>query len=211
MSKKANPTVIGAFVVGAIAILIVLILLLSGNLFSRKTSVEAIMYFEGSVTGLNVGAPVKFRGVKIGTVTDIKLIFDQAKNIIQVPVIAEIDRSSYLVKLEDKTVKASEVLLDTKKFAEQGLHAQLKLNSILTGQLFIELEFAPGSQFKYRGDGKMREIPTSTTAIQEITKTLEEYPIHEVLNNIASTMDSIDKIVSDPVILETVHSIKQTS
>jgi len=74
MSKKANPTIIGAFVVGAIAIVTILILLLSGNVLFKK-EVQAIMYFDGSVTGLNVGAPVKFRGVKVGTVTDIKLIF----------------------------------------------------------------------------------------------------------------------------------------
>ncbi len=210
MSKKANPTVIGAFIIGAIAILTILTLLLSGNLFTRQT-VEAIMYFEGSVTGLNIGAPVKFRGVKVGTVTDIKLIFNRDKNIIQVPVIAKIDRSSYLVKSGDKIVKASKVVLDTEKFAEQGLHAQLKLNSILTGQLYIELEFAPGTHFKHRGDGSIREIPTSTTAIQEITKTLEKYPIHEVLNNIASTMASIDKIVSDPIIIETIHSLNRAT
>ncbi len=210
MSKKANPTVIGAFIVGAIAIMTILTLLLSGNLFS-KDKVEAIMYFEGSVTGLNIGAPVKFRGVKVGTVTDIKLIFDRNRDIIQVPVIVELDRSSYLVKFKDKMVRASEVFVDTEKFAKQGLHAQLKLNSILTGQLYIELEFSPGTEFKFRGDGKMREIPTTSTALQEITKTLENYPIHEVLNNIASTMASIDKIFSDPIILETINSINQTS
>ncbi|MFV1993524.1 MAG: MlaD family protein, partial [Acidiferrobacterales bacterium] len=210
MSKKANPTFIGAFIVGAIAIVTVMILLLSGNVLFKE-EVKAIMYFDGSVTGLNVGAPVKFRGVKIGTVTDIKLIIDKKSTAIHVPVIVKIDRDSYLVRLEDNTVKkASEVFIDTKKFSEQGLHAQLKLNSLLTGQLYIELEFAPGTKFKLRGDGTMREIPTSATAMQEIRKTLEEYPLQELLDNIASTMVSIDKILSDPVILETVHSLNRT-
>ncbi|VAX01126.1 Paraquat-inducible protein B [hydrothermal vent metagenome] len=210
MSKKANPTVIGAFIIGAIAIITILILLLSGNILFKK-EIQAIMYFEGSVTGLHVGAPVKFRGVKIGTVTDIKLIINKETTTIQVPVLVEIDRDSYLVKVKDKIVKASEIEDANTKYAEHGLFAQLKLNSLLTGQLYIELEFAPGSKFKLRGDGSIREIPTSNTAMQEIFKTLEKYPLTEVLNNLASTMDNINKIISDPVILETLHSVNQAA
>lgn len=210
MSKKANPTLIGAFVVGAIAIITILILLLSGNVFSKK-KVKVIMYFDGSVTGLNVGAPVRFRGVKIGTVTDIKLVLDKTTNTSEVPVIATIDRNSYLVRLQDRTVKAGEIFLDTKEFVNLGLRAKLQLNSILTGQLFIELELDPGSSYVLHGDGEINEIPTQSTAILEITKTLDKYPIQEVLNNIASTMVSLDKILSDPVIMETVKSLNQTS
>ena len=210
MSKKANPTIIGAFIVGAIAIITILILLLSGNILFKK-NMQAILFFEGSVTGLNVGAPVKFRGVKIGTVTEIKLILDQRTDKVHVPVLVEIDQESYLVKKDGKIVKGSEVRVEAKKFINLGLYAQLKLNSLLTGQLYIELEFDPEQKFKLRGDGSMREIPTSTTAIQEITKTLEKYPIHEVLNNIASTMASIDRIFSDPVIMETIHSVNHAA
>ncbi len=210
MSKKANPTVIGAFIVGAIAIMTTLTLLLSGNLFFKESE-QVIMYFDGSVTGLNIGAPVKFRGVEIGTVTDIKLILDDELRTTEVPVIAEIDRDSYLIRLGDETVRASEILEDTYDFVEDGLRAQLKVKSLLTGQLFIELEFFPGSSYKLHGNGEIEEIPTKTTAIQEITKTLEKYPIDKVLNNIASTMASLDKIFSDPVILETLHSINQAS
>jgi len=210
MSKTANPTVIGAFVVGAIAIITILTLLLSGDVLFKK-EVKVIMYFDRSVTGLSIGAPVKFRGVNIGTVTDIKLIVNKQSGSTEIPVTAKIDRNSYLVKLQDRTVRASEIFLDTNDFVKQGLRAQLKLNSILTGQLFIELELDPNSSYKLHGDGKIKEIPTRATAIQEITKTLEKYPIHEVLNNIASTMASLDKIFSDPVIIETLKSINQAS
>ena len=210
MSKQANPTVIGAFVIGAIVIITILVLLLSGDIFSKK-KVKVIMYFDGSVTGLHVGAPVMFRGVKIGTVTSIKLILDKESNTSEVPVIATIDRNSYLVRLKDRTVKAGEIFLDTNEFVKLGLRAKLQLNSILTGQLFIELELDPGSSYALHGDGEINEIPTQTTAIQEITKTLDKYPIQDVLNNIASTMVSLDKILSDPVIIETVKSINQTS
>jgi len=212
MSKKANPTVIGAFIVGAIAIFTTLILLLSSNIFFQE-HIKAILYFEGSVTGLNVGAPVKFRGVKIGTVKDIKLILDQESHTLYVPVLVEIDRDSFFVKTGDKYIKGSETALGTNKTFEDGFYAQLKLNSMLTGQLYIELEFDPGGKYTLRGNGggdeEISEIPTRTTGMQEISKTLDEFPIEEVLNNITSAMASINKILSDPVILETMHSINQ--
>ena len=113
--------------------------------------------------------------------------------------------------MPDKIVKASELFLDTKDFVKQGLRAELKLTSILTGQLFIEMEVDPGSSYTLRGDGKINEIPTKPSAIHKITETLEKYPIHEVLNNIATTMTSLDKILSDPAINEILKSINQAS
>ncbi|HEX9024458.1 MAG TPA: MlaD family protein, partial [Geobacteraceae bacterium] len=75
MSKTASKTLIGAFVLGAVALAIVLLIILgSGRLFSR-TFIN-VMYFRGSVKGLNVGAPVMFRGVKVGSVKKIELIYD---------------------------------------------------------------------------------------------------------------------------------------
>lgn len=211
MKSKANPTVIGAFVLGGIGIIIMLIMLLGSDIFFKK-EVDVIMYFDGSVTGLNIGAPVKFRGVKIGTVTDIKLILDKVENTTVVPVIASIDRNSYLVRIsKDKTVKAGELHLDTKDFVKIGLRAQLKLKSLLTGQLFIELDFDKHSDYTLRGDGSVNEIPTKATTIQKIAQSLDKYPIREVLNNLASTMSSLDKILSDPIIIETLKSVNDTS
>lgn len=210
MSKKANPTIIGAFIIGAIVIVTALVLLLSGGTIF-KNEIETIMYFNDSVTGLNIGAPVKFRGVQIGTVTNIKLIINKHTGTIKVPVVAMIDKDSYLVKLQDKTVKGSKARIIAGSFIQHGLRAQLKVNSILTGQLYIELDFYPGSDYQLQGDGTIREIPTSETAIQEITKTLEKFPINEALNNISSTMASLNKILSDPMIIETIHSINQTT
>ena len=76
MSKQANKTLIGGFVVGAIVLVTAGILIFgSGNFFSERP--VFVMFFEGSVSGLNVGAPVTFRGVKIGTVKEISLFFDR--------------------------------------------------------------------------------------------------------------------------------------
>ena len=70
MSKRANPKIIGGFVIGAIVLIIAgVIVFSSGQLFIKKPKV--IMYFKGSVKGLNVGAPVDFKGVQVGKVTEI--------------------------------------------------------------------------------------------------------------------------------------------
>jgi len=211
MKSKANPTVIGAFVLGGLGIIIALIMLLGSDIFFKQ-EVDVIMYFDGSVTGLSVGAPVKFRGVKIGTVTDIKLILDKVENTTVVPVIASIDRNSYLVRVsKQKIVKAGELHLDTKDFVKIGLRAQLKLKSLLTGQLFIELDFDKASDYTLRGGGHINEIPTKATTIQKIAQSLDKYPIREVLNNLASTMSSLDKILSDPIIIDTLKSVNATA
>ena len=65
MSKPASKTLIGVFVIGAIALAVLAVVVFgSGRFFSEK--MPLVMYFEGSVAGLNIGSPVMFRGVKVG-------------------------------------------------------------------------------------------------------------------------------------------------
>jgi paraquat-inducible protein B len=72
MGRRSNPTLIGAFIVGAVALIVIGLLVFGrGQLFTEKRTY--VLYFDGSVKGLNVGAPVDFQGVKIGSVTDIKV------------------------------------------------------------------------------------------------------------------------------------------
>ena len=77
MSKKVSKTAIGAFVLGAIVLLVAGVLVLGAGKFFTKEHVY-VTYFDGSVKGLNVGSPVMFRGVKVGEVKDITLIADPA-------------------------------------------------------------------------------------------------------------------------------------
>ena len=94
MSKRANATLIGAFVVGAIALAVTIVLVLAGGqLFTEQQ--QYVMYFKGSVKGLAVGAPVNFRGVKIGTVTNIQLIVDTEELAFHIPVTVEIKNDSF--------------------------------------------------------------------------------------------------------------------
>ena len=95
MNKKISPTLIGAFVVGAASLLVVAVIALgSGRLF-RQTR-EFVLYFDNSVNGLRIGAPVKVKGVEIGSVKDIRLQLEASQEINKIPVIIEIDLNPVL-------------------------------------------------------------------------------------------------------------------
>ena len=84
MSKQANPTLIGIFVAGAIALIVAGILIISGGKLLLTDKTNYVLYFKGSVKGLNIGSPVSFRGVNIGTVTDIQLVVNEEESDIPV-------------------------------------------------------------------------------------------------------------------------------
>ena len=91
--RRANPAVIGGFILGAVVLVIVGVMILGSGKFFTKT-VACVMYFEGGIQGLYKGAPVNFRGVKVGSVTDITMQFDPQTFQIRIPVVAEFPKSA---------------------------------------------------------------------------------------------------------------------
>lgn len=142
MSRRANTTLIGAFVLGALISGTLLVVYLGAiNIFARKEVFVA--YFDESVNGLSEGAPVKFKGVPIGRVRDIRIRFNQPRESDAVPVFLEIDAG----RLQSDLGVASETdLSNPRVYLQQinaGLRAQLVTDSIITGLLFIELDYYP--------------------------------------------------------------------
>jgi hypothetical protein len=151
MSRKANPKVIGGFVLGAAAVLVAAVLLLSDGGF-WKDRPEYILYFEGSATGLQVGSPVVFRGVKIGSVQSIGLSVDEATLNFLVPVVIRTDE--FVMKNPNgKSVELGK-LAENSELLQRGLRARLKTWSFLTGQLYIDLDFYPDRPLKLYSAGK---------------------------------------------------------
>jgi paraquat-inducible protein B len=202
MSKQANPTLIGGFVVGALVVITVAIILFGGETFFSQRE-RVIMYFGGSVDGLNVGAPVNVRGVKVGTVIEIDIMFNTETGELRIPVIAEIDADSVnqarLFQADDPVRAIIEDL---------GMRAQLQIQSFLTSQLFIQLDYHPGTEINYYGDGSMIEVPTIPMPIEEFDKALEDLSIDQILTDIASSLSAINIIVNSPEIMETVVNMK---
>lgn len=203
MSKQANKTVIGIFVVGAIALVVAAVLVLgSGKLF--RQTFKAVCYFEGSVGGLSVGAPVVFKGVKIGSVTDVVLRVDANKQTFSIPVYIEIEPDKFKV-IGPRPKKLGQNL---KTLIDNGLRAQLEMQSIVTGQMQVGLDYLPNKPAKFVGtDTETPEIPTVATPMQELAQKIQKIPLDEIFQKILSAVEGIEKVVNSPEMTETVHSI----
>jgi len=207
MSKKANPAVVGAFVTGAIALLTVAVIVFgSGSLFKDKR--KWVLYFDGSIKGLNPGSPVVFNGVSIGEVSRIRVVIDDDRNI-QTPVEIELDPSNF-GKTAEK-ISREESIANTREMIERGLRAQLQTQSLITGQLLIQLEFYPDKPARFVAkDSPLPEMPTIPSTTQQISKTLESLPLEEIVNNIHRITEGIDKFINTPELSNTLAEVNTT-
>ncbi|MFQ5961875.1 MAG: MlaD family protein [Candidatus Methylomirabilales bacterium] len=217
MGKKANPTVIGGFIVGAIVLVTAGLLIFgSGRLF--KTQIGWVSDFEDPVKGLQVGAPVTLRGAKIGQVADIKVVVDPDDNTVRAPVYWEIDpdqlvgRGEFAAELQ-KRVKEGEVKGErpiARYLIKRGLRAQLKLQSFVTGQKFIELDFHPGTAIRLVGvDPTVQEFPTIRSGMAKLTQSIEELPLNEIGDAALSLLEHVDQLMTSEV-KQTIVSAKAT-
>lgn len=205
MSKQANKTVIGIFVVGAIALVVIAIVVLGSGKFFRKTN-RAVCYFEGSVGGLNIGAPVVFRGVKIGSVTDVILRADTTTQTFAIPVYVEIEPQ----RVEVIGTRTGRWEQNLKTLIDRGLRATLEMQSIVTGQMQVGLDFYPDKPAKFAEfthDMKTPEIPTISTPMQELAKKIQKLPIDEIFDKLSSTLAEINKLVGSPELREAIRSL----
>ena len=207
MGKPANKTMIGIFVLGAITLLVIAIVVLGYGKFFRKTF-KAVCFFEGSVGGLDVGAPVVFNGVRMGEVTDVVLRYDERDLTATIPVYIEIDPQRV------KTVgpRPTSFEENLKLLIDHGLRARLELESIVTGKLQVSLSFYPDRPIRLIGaDQKYPEIPTIPTTVQEITKRIEQLPLEQIVRDIGSAVAGINRFVNSPEITKTIQSVSQAA
>ena len=204
MSKQANKTLIGLFVLGAIALFVATVLVLGGGKFLKKSD-RAVMFFDGSIKGLSVGAPVMFRGVKIGSVDDIKLIMDARDLSITTPVVIELDPERWVLVGGTPDVKRMKELI------ARGLRAQLQMQSFLTGQLMIALDLFPDKPAKFVGRmPEYPEIPTVPAPLAELTKTIENLPIQKMADDVSRTLEGVEKLVNSPDMKENIRAVHET-
>lgn len=178
MSKRANPVFVGTFISIAIALgVTALIIFGSGNIFRQAE--RFVLYFDDSVNGLEVGAAVKFKGVRIGQVKEIYIRFNQTEDSAHVPVVIEIDTARLQRHLGVEVDLADPEVLAT--VIRDGLRAKLQLQSFVTGVLFIELDYFhdSGPPLFVQKEFIYPEIPTvfapNITAIfRKVTDTLNE-------------------------------------
>ena len=219
MSKQASPTMIGAFVLGAIALaLLAIIILGAGKLFTRQ--VPVVMYFDGSLAGLSPGAPITFRGVRVGQVTEVFLRYDVAKKNIRIPVFGVIEPNQ--VRPVGEVPPDRQEGSGLKQLINEGLRAQLSVSSLVTGQMVINLDFFPRSvsrpaaptENSYEDRILIPTEPSTVEAVQETLQTviqkISQLPLDQILADIREAINSVTNVINNPQLAEVVPNLNAT-
>lgn len=205
MSKKASPLLIGSFVVGGLALVaLALIVVAGGELFQRKE--RAVMYFKNSIYGLEVGAPVVFRGVRVGNVESIGVFYDKDSDDYLIPVRAELEGDA-IRGLDGKRAGAAAALPELVK---RGLRAQLSMQSLLTGQLYVDLDLRPDQERATRGKPNgVIEIPTTATAIQNLKNQLDGIDFRRLVDDVSAIAGSARAVLAGPELKQAMDDLAQ--
>jgi paraquat-inducible protein B len=218
MNKKISPTLIGAFVVGALALVVAAVLILgSGKLFLHSR--DFILYFDGSVNGLRVGAAVKFKGVEIGAVKNILLQLGSDLSVQRIPVIVRVDAEKITKRGgEGAALTDPEV---GKALIDQGLRGQLQMESFVTGLLYIGLDFHPDTPAHFvqssQNVNQYQEIPTIPSIFEKaqdaagrIVAKLEQIDFQELIDSLESTAKGINTMVNSPELKGSLQALQKT-
>jgi len=204
MAKQSNPKLIGAFVIGAIALVIAGILAFGGSqYFAAK--IKVVVFFPGaSLSGLDVGSPVTFRGVKIGQVTSIVIRYDVTRQKLRVPIRLELDSARMqFVSGEHNPAK------DIPELIARGLRGQLQTVSLVTGQTSIDFNFYPGTPVQLFSsvagiEAGVIEVPTIPSDIEQlkvnvtsVLAKISKLPLDTMSDEIIKTITDADLLVRD--------------
>ena len=217
MGKRANPALIGAFVVCAILIAAAAIVTLGSGLFFRNTR-SFVILFQGSVNGLDKGAPVKFHGVPIGTVSDIRIRLGGQSDVTRVPVIIEVDRDR-LQGLGGSAEGVEDQRLD-ELINKLGLRAQLQQQSFITGLLYVALDLFPDTKpdFVLAPDqAPYREIPSLPTTLEQARAKIEalfdrlsRIDFDALGKSVTGAVEGVGRLVNSPEVYSNLQALHAT-
>jgi len=188
MSKRVrvHPAAIGAFAAGAVALAIAgaFVFGAAGKLFVRKFPV--VMFFDDDVNGLAVGAQVAYRGIRLGQVTRIHSVVGSPR----IAVAATLERGPFLTRVDPTGTSMDQMRRTMEEAIAQGLRAQLALQSLLTGQLYVNLVLRPDTTASFaRLDEGALEIPTIPTILAQLGAGLQKVPLANVPKHLYDTLE----------------------
>ncbi|MBP3730108.1 MAG: MCE family protein [Mailhella sp.] len=214
MTERGTKTLIGVFVLGAIALLVVFTVLLGAGTLGSKNP-TFVLYFKTTLKGLIPGSPVYFKGIRIGKVQSIHILPEQDGKTFKTPVVIELElqKTHTLIQEDDEDFWDDDGLLD--KMITQGLRGFLGISSVLTGQLCIELDFLPNadpvdiaSLAPYKNSP---QIPTQLSSWDAAMETLQNIPLQEMLMDIVRSVKSLSDQFQQADISGMIASFKLTS
>lgn len=200
MSQKANPRLIGVFILIAVFVSIGTFFLMNRDRFFSQT-MKYVLYFQGSVKGLNIGSPVVFNGVPVGRVINISLVTDMQTLEVRIPVTIETNANSFIILSKKKRINPRAGNEEIRRFTEEmiakGLRARLIPQSILTGQMMIDLSYLPGTPVILTPTSlKTIQIPTLPSISDELAKTLQKMPLDETFKRLNKVLEETDKLIA---------------
>ena len=207
MSAKTHPRLLGAFVLGAIALVLAAVVFFSAGGWLQKRERFSV-YFPGSVRGLNPGALVTFRGIKIGEVAEVKAVLTGKPDpLIQIEIVFEL-MSDVLeappgVPRPFAGLTARDV---AKALIDRGVRGKLQSQSLLTGQKYIDFDFLPDEPPRFSGlNPRYPELPTTPTAMEKLGDKFEQFfdklaelPLDEMMEDVRKAIRSVREVVEAP-------------
>lgn len=221
MSKPVSPLAIGSFTIGAVLLLIIGIAVFGGGQLFNSDKIRYVIFFDSSLNGLDVGAPVKMQGVKIGEVTEISLLIDPNSAQIYKPVVIDINRNS-LAKTDNNAIKGgsyAEQVRERDKLVAGGFRARLEMQSLLTGLLYVDFDIYPGkppiyANLDYKGLPELPGIPTTTDEIrnvaEEIMQKLRDFPVEQMVQDFSNSLKEIQGFLASEDLKESRVVLKNT-
>ena len=223
MAKRVSTTTVGAFIVGGLALIVVAIVIFgSGRIFSPRH--EFVCFFGGDLNGLKVGAPVKFRGVQIGSVTAIRLrvpgepkITEASAKYAALPVFIEIDQNQITDLGGGLNIGSEEVF---RALIARGLRGQLATESLLTGLLYVDLDLHEETQprFVLPPGSQYREIPTVPTSFEQIQQKafqalakLDEIDFGALVTSLTDMAKATRDLIASSQLRDAIVQLKQTA
>jgi paraquat-inducible protein B len=196
MSKKANPVSIGLFLIVGIALTLAGVLIFSSrSLFHPR--VKQILYFDSSLKGLEPGAPVKFRGVTIGSVVEVMIRHNQSTNDFSMPVLISIDKKLAQAKSDELLHIDSQAMLD--HLIQRGFRGRLDAESLVTGVLYISFDIVPSAPAPvlHQLKSEYLEVPTLKSDIQQLLDNLAHVDVRGLSDKLNAILTRVDTSLSE--------------
>ncbi len=199
---------------------------------SKETSITVsqpfVLNFPDTIRGLSVGAPVEFRGLRVGTVTDIAFEGNAESGPVRTPVIIAIEPER--VPMFNATEGGAFEQLDAEtqrkrvralmaRSVKAGMRARLQTGNLLTGRMFVELDFVPEAAPAEIGTGgAIPELPTVAGVFDGITRSLgrilaklDRLPLEEIGRHLEQTVAGADRLVNSEELTRTVANLEQAT